>query len=731
MTALPPPDAVRSTPAISRWPPSRRYVWLWLVIVLLVAGGLRLINLSYAELQGDEAIVMELTAQTLEGNTAVLFQHLKGPVEILVVMAQWRLTGITNEWMSRLPFSYAGILGIVAIYLLGKRVRCPRVGGVAALLLAIEGYFVAFGRIIQYQSIVFVVTTLGLLCLCVYYEEENPRLLITGTALFAGGGLTHYDAILALPAALFLIGASLWRKRDRSWRAIRPLLLAGLIGVLIIGSFYYPFLTGPFVEFTTAYIGKRVGSTQLSYNNLRSIFELSTVYDSIYWLGLMTVALVVQILRTWKRWGRGGIPTAILLLSTAASTALWPELILAWVPFALLLLGALLAPGPTIKMRTLWLWLGVPALFYLFFVERPLTHIHTAFPAWTLLGSLPIVLVGEKISTLRPRARYAAIGAATLLCTLCSYYPILMFVDHTPEYRRTFPENKNPLYWTPYTEIPPHGLFGFPYRAGWKVVGYLADQGTLVGNYQSNEELPITSYYFPETLRWRCPTPDMYLIAPHVQDEVYIRWDQVDNAYRPALVVTVEGKPKLTLYRHDVTAPPLTLAVEDYTWQFDQGMRAERLVKPLPEFIIAKKVPTDYEPVDAQIGDFALLRGYTLETAHAMPGGYVDLTLVWEVLQSTEGNYNVFTHLYDGVTLHGQLDGSPVCSHRPTVWWEAGETVVDPYRIPINVETPPGSVPLLIGMYEGGTSKRLPIRTESGETLENHLYLTDVVVQTP
>jgi hypothetical protein len=49
---------------------------------------------------------MVQAAQALEGDTQIIFQHNKGPAELTVAMAMWRLTGIINEWMARLPFTW-------------------------------------------------------------------------------------------------------------------------------------------------------------------------------------------------------------------------------------------------------------------------------------------------------------------------------------------------------------------------------------------------------------------------------------------------------------------------------------------------------------------------------------------------------------------------------------------------------------------------------------------------
>ncbi len=145
--------------------------WVWLCVAVLIGVSVRVVNLSYSEFQGDEAVVMVGAASALEGDEAIIFQHKKAPAELLVAMAGWRLTGVTDEGMARLPFAWASTLGLTAVFLCGRRLGYSGAGGIAALLLAIEGFLVGFGRIVQYQSLVFALSALGLLCLLAYYER--------------------------------------------------------------------------------------------------------------------------------------------------------------------------------------------------------------------------------------------------------------------------------------------------------------------------------------------------------------------------------------------------------------------------------------------------------------------------------------------------------------------------------------------------------------------------------
>ncbi|NIO39342.1 MAG: hypothetical protein GTO41_03545, partial [Burkholderiales bacterium] len=165
-----------------------------------------------------------------------------------------RLTGVTNEWMARLPFAWVSILGVAAVFFFGRRLGSPHAGGIAACVIAIEGFLLGFGRIVQYQSIVFALSTLGLLCLLAYYHNGRASLVVVGAAFFAGGALAHYDAVLALPAGLLLVGAKLWKSPAQIRRPLVSIALAALVGAAIIGLFYIPFMRSDYVGNTSSYV---------------------------------------------------------------------------------------------------------------------------------------------------------------------------------------------------------------------------------------------------------------------------------------------------------------------------------------------------------------------------------------------------------------------------------------------------------------------------------------------
>ncbi|MBE9470915.1 MAG: glycosyltransferase family 39 protein [Chloroflexi bacterium] len=702
--------------------------------VISVAAFFRLPHLSYSEFQGDEGIVMMRAASAILGDDAQLFYHQKGPAEVLLPMATWTLSGTINEWQARLPFAFAGLLGVVALYLLGRRWFNGRNGQIAALLLAINGYFVGFGRVVQYQSLVLAVTTLALLALWRWSEGEGRRWLIAGAALLSFGLLAHYDAGLALPTAAYIVGRRLWRARSEGHTLWVEVLSAGALALGIFALFYLPFICHPNFAKTLRYLSSaRMGTKGPLYNNLLSSLPLATFYNSTYYLVGLASLLVVASFLPFRRLGLL-IPTAcylLLILQSPISSLQSPT----WVGPVLagLLTAILLSRRSSAPSRAAWLWFGAPFLFYYFLVRDPRTHVLNVFPGACLLASLPLTRIWQHFHAPRftphvsrltshvSRFTFHALLLSSLaILVLLAYYPYLMFVQHDPEIKRTWPAHRPALYWRPDAELPHDGYFGFPYRAGWKVVGLLIEEGALSGVYASNEEQEVVGWYTRGAERTYCPDPEWYLIAQNVQDEVPINRDEIKAIYHLWGEIRVAGEPKLLIYhRGPAAAPPDIYHVEDYASRFDAGAMPESVIPPLP---------AGYTPAGYTLGDAVQLMGYRLDVADARPGGSIHLVLYWKALRPLETRYQVFNQLYDGA-MWGQQDGTPGCALSPTVFWEPGQIVRDEYTIPIAPSTPPGDIPLLVGMYGLGTGERLPVCDPDGAPIGDTIPLAMVTVR--
>jgi hypothetical protein len=169
LTLLPLATAFRRQREPLTWPDRR--LWLLLLLVLGLAVMLRLPRLGYAEFHEDEVEVTSLVVRAIKGEDYAVFLHRKGPEQMLVPLAEWLLAGRITEGSARLPFALASILGVITVSMLAAQVA-GRIGGLTAgLLLALNGYFVAFGRMVQYQALILFLVAIGLACL--WHANQN------------------------------------------------------------------------------------------------------------------------------------------------------------------------------------------------------------------------------------------------------------------------------------------------------------------------------------------------------------------------------------------------------------------------------------------------------------------------------------------------------------------------------------------------------------------------------
>jgi hypothetical protein len=103
----------------------------------------------------------------------------------------------------------------------------------------------------------------------------------------------------------------------------------------------------------------------------------------------------------------------------------------------------------------------------------------------------------------------------------------------------------------------------------------------------------------------------------------------------------------------------------------------------------------------------------------AEPGDTIHLTLEWQSLASPEDSYTVFVHLIDTADQPLiTLDYTPLGGSTPThLWipkWLPGQRLLDPYRIQIREDIPPGTYYLEVGLYEMTSRRRLHISDQNG-----------------
>ncbi|MCL4858086.1 MAG: glycosyltransferase family 39 protein [Caldilineaceae bacterium] len=724
--------------------PAGRWLAAALVTLVVVGSFFRFTNLGYSEFQGDEARLALRAAEVIQGYENALFVHKKGPAEILLPTTIYALGDGLTEAMARLPFAVAGLVGLVAFFLLGWRLFGPVAGWISAILLAFDGYLIAFSRIVQYQSIVFLMDVLVVLIAVRVWRQPRalPRYMALGALLLATGLLAHYEAIFVLFPVSYLLWR-IWREGAPLGRIARAAILPLLVGVALVGLFYLPFVRNPAFDDTYYYLTEyRMGGGSI-FNHLVDFFARATLYSSTYYLITLVALTVVGLLGRYRHWRPrwvGWLFSAGLLVGLGITVAEPAWLLIGETDWVWLFFGAALGiawftPDFPPAERTVWLWFGAPMMVALFFTAIPNTHVYSFFIPWALLAGMVAARGWDWLRTRLspPAARVSALAVTAVLMALFGGYQYWLFVYNDQEVLRTWPQNRPAGYWTAYDMPVEVAIFGFPHNNGWKVVDALYEEGALQGNYDTNARDVIAEWYTRGD--HYCVRDDLryfILVNPvepsRVEETAELRIN-VEHGHQAYGIVHVQGNPALTIYeriegdRSVPHLPPRTFALEEYAAHFDRTRthpRFERTGPVAPSMI--------QQPAAFRFGDSIWLRGYRLESASASRGEVLEVQLYWEAIQPVAGDYKVFVQVIDMATLAkvGQSDGRPGCERHPTQDWLPGDTISDRFRAPIDPHALPGRYTLLIGMYND--AEQLGIYDAQGQPFGSQLELAEVEI---
>jgi 4-amino-4-deoxy-L-arabinose transferase-like glycosyltransferase len=180
--------------------PVDRHVRLALIITLLVAATLRLYNLGGPSFWFDEQLTITLASERLEKIPSVVRQSEQTPPLLHVIMHAWLGSfGLTEFWV-RLPAAIFGTLAVWATYLLGAALFGRREGLVAALLMTVSGFHLAYSQEARVYSLLLLMGLLSSLAFVKLLREGGRNnqiayVLATGVLYW-----THLHAVFIVAA---------------------------------------------------------------------------------------------------------------------------------------------------------------------------------------------------------------------------------------------------------------------------------------------------------------------------------------------------------------------------------------------------------------------------------------------------------------------------------------------------------------------------------------------------
>ncbi len=448
-----------------------------LSLILVALASLRLVNLGYSEYQGDEiqALYLPNQNQTL---TKFLMDQKKGPIQYLVTASVRGLSNnYDNAFLTRLPFSLAGTIAGVLLYLLIKEALDKGTALFALLFYATNGLFVAFSRIVQYQTLVTLFVTASLYMSHKLYSTGKTKYLHYSVGLWGLGLLTHSDAMfIAFPLLAFYI---LWvRKNSLSFKRFLGMILPPFIVLAsVLLGYYIPLVLNASAHTQDYWLGRFSGDITAGIISSTYLFS---VYQPIYGLQIYKIlgllGLLTFIFRLIYK-------SRILFL---LKSRIRSRIIRIIQPDGL--------DGLRIIQLGLLLWFGSALLFMEVLTKFPGTHI------WTYLLPLFIFMgygLNQLYMLIKPLfIKTVYIVLLLILYLFLGYQSYMIFVDHSKEY----PWEREPfLAWE--LKKPNTGyqlsLFGFPYYRGWKeLADFLVTDGQS-SYYWDNEKASLSRYYIP------------------------------------------------------------------------------------------------------------------------------------------------------------------------------------------------------------------------------------------
>jgi len=694
-----------------------RPIWLALLLILLYGGIFRFTELGYSEFQGDEVRALMPAAGALEGQYDAIFNHRKkGPGEIILPAIVWRLTGTVTEFQARFLFAFTGILLLLTMYRLSCYLLNEKIALVATALLALNGFMIAFSRIVQYQMIVLLMSLLAILTAWLWYQYTQLRWALLSGLFIGGGILAHYDTILVAPAIFALI---IFSPINFQYR-VRSLLTVGLSSGIPISLFFVPYLFRPQLAQATTYLSDRIGSSSFIENSLHEFFRYSVFYLSLHYVVLTWLLVLGFLWRAFRHLPKLPAPQAIAtsLIGIISLISVQPELLdtgsidLAVLPFSLLFLGATFSPVLQLGEKMILLWLATSFLGYNFAIADPRTHIYTIYPAWSMIAAISGVWIWKQTE----QYRYLSVIISMIFIMLVSGYLYIVYLRQDIEFETDWPKGNLALYWYPYSKTPQRATFGFVHKTGWKGVGGLYADALIEGEYQTNSDYPVTDWYVRNQLLG-CYDQAKHFFAPKhqlIDPNRFIQYERIAEID----LLTDKG---INIYQKQ----PITQTFG----QLDYDRYAQSFDETAWPFAFAPPIKRSHQ-TNVNFLDTIQLENYVLTTFEPYPGNRILLILYWKSLKYTPLNLDVFIHLEDANThqIWQQSNGTPGCGESPTFTWQLNDVINDRHLLQIPHNIPPGNYQVVAGLYLPEHQQRIPVLDSADQIVADSTILFEFTI---
>lgn len=433
--------------------------------ILVPAFVLRFFNLGYSDYQGDEIKALYIPGEN-EGFFNYLMDQRKGPVQFIIT---WLIKFVdpdySNQLLARFLFALAGFLAVYFMYRLVSIHFSRKTALFSALLLASNGFFVAFSRIVQYQSfvILFMILSLYMFSLALKKTSYRHKGIILGFVFWALGILSHYDAVFIFPFAAYLL--SVWYKRyfRKEEGSLKTVGVSLVLSAALLLVFYIPFVLSISDSTLSYWSGRISGEVSSKISSSKYLF---TVYQPIYVVHFYVMSFFLGLAVLYYRSFGLALPKKNILKRAAS-------------------------------YLSLFLWFLVPFAFMEGLVYIPGTHIYVYLIPVMIIMSIGLDGLYEfLVEKTTPLLVWAYQVVMFLIFTFIFAQSYFIYVDNFKEY----PWQQEKFFvWTFHEPTPIYhlSLFGFPYYRDWEGIGNFVKQYPEITAYSTNERKSIVRHYIP------------------------------------------------------------------------------------------------------------------------------------------------------------------------------------------------------------------------------------------
>ncbi len=269
----------------------------------------------------------------------------------------------------------------------------------------------------------------------------------------------------------------------------------------------------------------------------------------------------------------------------------------------------------------------------------------------------------------------------------------------------------------------------------------LAPNARLIG-YDAPPAVATSGDLLPIRLAWR-ESKTLFSFLAWPNNFVMFEWrlsagpvnDQPLSQQLDELPWPIEawGRRATLLSYHAVIVPPslatgqyeLVVMLHDSSVPAGQAFSLGRVevTAPAHQFELPAKALVPAGP--AGLAQHITLAGYQLDPSDRS----LELHLYWQTEAPVTTRYKVFAQLLTADNaLVAQVDNFPAAGQRPTTGWLPGEIITDPHSLPLSPDVPAGVYRLITGLYNPLTGERLPVVDETGETVADAIFVTEVTL---